>query len=1282
MPSFLSKVFGRKKDEKESSTSQGRASDASLLEGKFEHVSPTVSPTIANFPEAATGKGVAHGKDKDGNFGLFKSKPRTSSADPSLKPSDLPQLSLSLPTSKGGSSSRTLDVLFEGDPSAPGQLADPAIGGRRLKPLETLLLVQACSQAITARGLETLGVMHPHWYSASEEVQRRLINLFIRSLASNGPTTLSQPSSSTAEFEAEVVSTRSPHDVAAVLRWGIRHLQLENNRFGKEERWYKTFFDAEAAAQYPNHAFSEQLAPLLPNSHLQLLQQILEILSSLAAHAEANSTSGSKLSKLFGLWLLDSHRVDEKDDWTTFYDRWERSGRMLEHLFLSRIRDDAQRMPTRLLELVKQYPYGKLTSPEPDLIPRPRFSTRRYDALLVRVQTELPSDVSKPPHKPLHLIFEALKANHALSEDALTPLWEAIKIVGNDTSTPSPGGYPGLGRLFTDETLRILSLVPIETGDDRPFSWFSQNNAGGGSRRRSFSLGDKSQPVGGVPTAIAHVNGNADPKGHAKTASDAANIPLPMSPISPTHAKIETTDWAQFSTTGFSETSPLGSSFKFPFLEKEVEKTKPGPKSKRAATSPQRSRKSLDTSAAVSTPSAPQPEEIPPPPLSSKVTQFSLVQLDEAFIDFWSDSLLDPISSNWPLFVLCKLKNGITGLDVDGKRVEWLIVERIFAAPPSPAPVPTSSSEGHAATSESTTRRPRPSSPKSFRSDLSDTFSSTKKRFSFFGSSSKSSNPTSPTKSKKKFGKSPKIGELGEILQEEEEKPQLQETVKLNTPTPKGKEVAEVTKEESSGAGLTTAVVTAAAVASVAVAATAAIAATESEPTKDDVPVPVETTPEAATEETDVSEPAHVEVEQPVETLNEEPVVEEPAAESEPEPVAVTAEVPVETPAPVAASVPVEASSKVEQLPTPARTPSPQQPATPSPEPVVEVAAPAKEATPEPEPVVEKAPTPEPVVEKAPTPEPVVEVTSVPEPVVEEVLAPDLVVEEAAAPEPVVEEVSTPDPVVEEAPSPVAEETSVPEPLVEEAPVVEEVSTPKPVVEEVLAPELIEETPAPAPEAPVEVESVVEVIDEDVAAASEPVVEEPEAPVQVEEEPIVTESGPAVEALVAENVVVVEELQIPEPVIEEPIVEELVVEEVEEAAAVEEPEVVAEELVVETVAEEAEEEVLVEEPAAPVTPPREPTPVIEATPAPVASEPTPVVEEDEEAPAALVDSVLEEVPAVAEAENAAEPEVEEVPAPVVVEEKEPVSVEVPAPASSDDTKPAELAAPTVATAED
>jgi hypothetical protein len=59
----------------------------------------------------------------------------------------------------------------------------------------------------------------------------------------------------------------------------------------------------------------------------------------------------------------------------------------------------------------------------------------------------------------------------------------------------------------------------------------------------------------------------------------------------------------------------------------------------------------------------------------SKSTMVMVVQLDEAFIDFWGDALLDPISSTWPNFVICNLKNSISRAEIANELVEWLVIE-------------------------------------------------------------------------------------------------------------------------------------------------------------------------------------------------------------------------------------------------------------------------------------------------------------------------------------------------------------------------------------------------------------------------------------------------------------------------------------------------------------------------------------------------------------------------------------------------------------------------------
>jgi len=186
--------------------------------------------------------------------------------------------------------------------------------------------------------------MRPQWHSASPQLQRKLISLFTFSLAQKSPETTLAPSAfPSAAFKSELEYTRSVHDIAAVFRWALRHLKLEGASFGSspssdEWSWFNSFSEAERKSSYDPRVFTTKLVPEIPPAHIALLIPALDFISSLAAHAEANGYSGSKLAKYFGFWLLAARRASGTEDWNSFYTRWEVSGRMLEHLFLSWLR--------------------------------------------------------------------------------------------------------------------------------------------------------------------------------------------------------------------------------------------------------------------------------------------------------------------------------------------------------------------------------------------------------------------------------------------------------------------------------------------------------------------------------------------------------------------------------------------------------------------------------------------------------------------------------------------------------------------------------------------------------------------------------------------------------------------------------------------------------------------------------------------------------------------------------------------------------------------------------
>lgn len=456
-------------------------------------------------------------------------------------------------------------------------------------------------------------------------------------------------------------------------------------------------------------------------------------------------------------------------------------------------------MPLRLEELVKSYPYSKDPTPE-NLLPRPRFSTRHYDALFVRLETQLPdSRYPKPKQHPLRIIAEAFKAEvesgNASAE--VIELWEQIKKYASPAEglavTTDHVGYPTFSKIFNEDTLRLLSLIPVDREESSASPAVTSTSASAPvvtsptrtGRRRSSSLG--STPNGNGKVA-GSANGKAtSPNGNGSTATP-TSATSPISPTSPT-------DWADFSSAGFGESS-LGRNFASTLLDSEdVEVTTPtSPKKAPLLGSPQkkkqRTAKTSPASRVVNRRSSsdnPRPLQNRPTtseiaaakraqadggkPLKMKAKKIEVVQLDEAFVDFWSDALLDPIAANWPTFFLCQLKPGVGLSTKSSQHIGWLIVEHALTYPSLP-PMPPIPADGEPLSPK------RPSSPKpSLKSNVSgrksSTFSFASRRFSFLNRSEGNKSPIGGAAGTKKKGGaghgSPRTGEMGEILAEEEE---------------------------------------------------------------------------------------------------------------------------------------------------------------------------------------------------------------------------------------------------------------------------------------------------------------------------------------------------------------------------------------------------------------------------------------------------------------------------------------------------------------------------------
>lgn len=154
------------------------------------------------------------------------------------------------------------------------------------------------------QGLASPGIFKAFWHAQSQSKQRKLLVLFLTALDKSPK--LGPDNQEIAPTPLEIFETTlrdaSPHDVAELFKWGIRHFKFEGSSFGsssEEYGWYTTFATNEKSASYPQDAYSQILLPLLPDKHQELLNVLFDASVSIAAYSEANGLSGiTKYNKL------------------------------------------------------------------------------------------------------------------------------------------------------------------------------------------------------------------------------------------------------------------------------------------------------------------------------------------------------------------------------------------------------------------------------------------------------------------------------------------------------------------------------------------------------------------------------------------------------------------------------------------------------------------------------------------------------------------------------------------------------------------------------------------------------------------------------------------------------------------------------------------------------------------------------------------------------------------------------------------------------------------------
>lgn len=396
-----------------------------------------------------------------------------------------------------------------------------AVANARLDVAQTRDLVRLCGLQIRERGLDTPGLFRPFRIAESADHVYHMIQLFLLSIdvstyiavfpilpdnaldrlgGDAGSTTSSQEAKSKIAREELDKELRyaSPHDIASVMKWGLRHMRMRTSDFSSKDtdEWYDVFVAAERESGYHARAIADLLHPKLPQATAELLSEVLDLMASVAAHASSNHMPASALCRMLGFWILGRIGVAHPPPTVSeLVDAVNKAAAMAEHLLLAHIRSQAAvtfSMPLRLTELVQPYPYIKPEAMAPSL--PPVFASRPVPTLRIDLRSDNLIVSQAKPRSPSAILADALDASAAESlKGDHGEMWAAIM---THVDHLAEEGTKGSG-LLIDEHVRILRQVDRELGGLKE----AQHEESGekaallseearASRRRSQSLSD------------------------------------------------------------------------------------------------------------------------------------------------------------------------------------------------------------------------------------------------------------------------------------------------------------------------------------------------------------------------------------------------------------------------------------------------------------------------------------------------------------------------------------------------------------------------------------------------------------------------------------------------------------------------------------------------------------------------------------------------------------------------------------------------------------------------
>ncbi|WWD18594.1 hypothetical protein CI109_103047 [Kwoniella shandongensis] len=570
---------------------------------------------------------------------------------------------------------------------------------------EVKVALEVFGKVLRDTGHDIVGIMLPHKLGQDPTTQRYLVALFALSikpeLSTSFPSiSLSQSDSSQSLREKLQLAVReidSPVDLAEVIKFVLRRLTTSGNSV-IDNLLYAKFVQDEHALSYPLAAYETLLLSNLPSETRGYLTEIFELLAGLATYSDANTMSSGRLSYLLGWWISGREDIS-LGSWEKLYADWQGAGKRVEHLFYAWIRyqSTTQQLPTRLLSVVKDYPFGE-SSASSEHLPLPPPSSFNRRTLHISLTTDQP--IKELSLSPAEILRAALAAKVSRSDSV--PLWSSLRPKSDVSDILSEESVAFLNTIGAQSSRTPATTPKPEeystppTANDgplyRPFSSFSapRTSPNGHSRQRSQSHGG----LAVSPAAESKVSSNTS-IGDKDRKQDDSPISLRKQVSLGVFDTPSDSVWDDFQKSGFGDSPTTVGDLGLAFSPRPASSgARPAiPKSATSPTGGLSRGSGFGTRPAIrkKTTFQDQVQEASVPGYS--LDKEEVVEVNDVFLSFVEDGQLDPTTTiHWPPFTLARLVTPLSSVvnescaqpDSAPRPIEWLLItiEHQEALPP------------------------------------------------------------------------------------------------------------------------------------------------------------------------------------------------------------------------------------------------------------------------------------------------------------------------------------------------------------------------------------------------------------------------------------------------------------------------------------------------------------------------------------------------------------------------------------------------------------------------